>query len=79
MKATLRHGLTLLLTMAMLAVSVSAHAERQVLDRVVAIVDDDVILQTELDARVNTIVGRLSAQAPACRPGNCSKSGYWNS
>lgn len=68
MKATLRHGLTLLLTMAMLAVSVSAHAERQVLDRVVAIVDDDVILQTELDARVNTIVGRLSAQGTGLPP-----------
>src|SRR5690554_7995174 len=68
MKATLRHGLTLLPTMAMLAVSVSAHAERQALDRVVAIVDDDVILQTELDARVNTIVGRLSAQGTGLPP-----------
>ncbi|MFO8140717.1 MAG: peptidylprolyl isomerase [Marinobacter sp.] len=68
MKATVRHGLTLLLTMAMMALSVTAHAERQVLDRVVAIVDDDVILQTELDARVNTIVGRLSAQGTGLPP-----------
>lgn len=68
MKATVRHGLTLLLTMAMMALSVTAHAERKVLDRVVAIVDDDVILQTELDARVNTIVGRLSAQGTGLPP-----------
>lgn len=68
MKATVRHGLTLLLTLAMMALSVTAHAERKVLDRVVAIVDDDVILQTELDARVNTIVGRLSAQGTGLPP-----------
>lgn len=68
MKATVRHGLILLLTMAMMALSVTAHAERQVLDRVVAIVDDDVVLQTELDARVNTIVGRLSAQGTGLPP-----------
>ncbi|GGC63499.1 peptidylprolyl isomerase [Marinobacter halophilus] len=68
MKATVRHGLILLLTMAMMALSVTAHAERQVLDRVVAIVDDDVILQTELNARVNTIVGRLSAQGTGLPP-----------
>ncbi|PSF05239.1 molecular chaperone SurA [Marinobacter fuscus] len=68
MKATVRHGLTLLLTMAMLAVSVTVQAERKLLDRVVAIVDDSVILQTELDARVNTIVGRLSAQGTGLPP-----------
>ncbi|MBE0486805.1 peptidylprolyl isomerase [Marinobacter sp.] len=68
MKATVRHGLTLLLTLAMMALSVTAHAERKVLDRVVAIVDDDVILQTELEARVNTIVGRLSAQGTGLPP-----------
>ncbi|KPQ29881.1 MAG: peptidyl-prolyl cis-trans isomerase SurA [Marinobacter excellens HL-55] len=68
MKATLRHGLTLLLTLAMMALALTAHAERKVLDRVVAIVDDDVILQTGLEARVNTIVGRLSAQGTGLPP-----------
>ncbi len=68
MKATLRHGLTLLLTMAMMAMSFAAYAERKLLDRVVAIVDDDVILQTELEARVNTIIGRLSAQGTGLPP-----------
>ncbi|HLV76499.1 MAG TPA: peptidylprolyl isomerase [Marinobacter sp.] len=68
MKATVRHGLTLLLTLTLMVVSVSAQAERKLLDRVVAIVDDDVILQTELDARVNTIVGRLSAQGTGLPP-----------
>lgn len=68
MKATVRHGLTLLLTLAMMAIAVTAHAERKVLDRVVAIVDDDVILQTQLEARLNTIVGRLSAQGTGMPP-----------
>jgi peptidyl-prolyl cis-trans isomerase SurA len=68
MKATVRHGLTLLLTLAMMAASVAVQAERKVLDRVVAIVDDDVILQTELEARLNTIAGRLSAQGTGLPP-----------
>ncbi|MGM0952938.1 MAG: peptidylprolyl isomerase [Pseudomonadota bacterium] len=70
MKATVRHGLTMLLTLAMVALSVSAHAERKLLDQVVAIVDDEAILQSELDARVNTIVGRLSAQGTGLPPQN---------
>lgn len=68
MKATVRQGLTLLLTLAMLAMSVSVQAERKLLDRVVAIVDDEVILQSELDARINTIIGRLSAQGTGLPP-----------
>ena len=68
MKATVRHGLTLLLTMAMMTMSLAVQAERKLLDRVVAIVDDDVILQTQLEARVNTIMGRLSAQGTGLPP-----------
>ena len=68
MKATVRHGLTLLLTLAMVALSVSAQAERKLLDQVVAIVDDEALLQSELDARVNTIIGRLSAQGTGLPP-----------
>jgi len=68
MKATVRHGLTLLLTMAIMTMSLAVQAERKLLDRVVAIVDDDVILQTQLEARVNTIVGRLSAQGTGLPP-----------
>lgn len=68
MKATVRQGLTLLLTLALVAMSVSVQAERKLLDRVVAIVDDEVILQSELDARINTIIGRLSAQGTGLPP-----------
>ena len=68
MKATVRHGLTLLLALTMMALSVAAQAERKVLDRVVAIVDDSVILQTELEARLNTIIGRLSTQGTGLPP-----------
>ncbi len=62
MKATIRQGLMTLLMLLAVALSFSVQAERKLLDQVVAIVDDDVVLQTELEARINTITGRLSAQ-----------------
>ncbi|HET8848762.1 MAG TPA: peptidylprolyl isomerase [Marinobacter sp.] len=68
MKAIVRPGLTVMFALLALMLSVAAQAERKVLDRVVAIVDDEVILQTELEARVNTIIGRLSAQGTNLPP-----------
>ncbi|WP_417515765.1 peptidylprolyl isomerase [Marinobacter sp.] len=68
MKATIRQGLQVLLMLSAVVLSFSAQAERKLLDQVVAIVDDDVILQTELEARINTIVGRLSAQGTGLPP-----------
>ncbi|MBQ0831715.1 peptidylprolyl isomerase [Marinobacter sp.] len=68
MKATIRQGLQTLLMLLTVALSFSAQAERKLLDQVVAIVDDDVILQTELEARINTITGRLSAQGTGLPP-----------
>lgn len=68
MKATIRQGLQTLLMLLAVALSFSAQAERKLLDQVVAIVDDDVILQTELEARINTITGRLSAQGTGLPP-----------
>ncbi|MEX2476308.1 peptidylprolyl isomerase [Marinobacter sp.] len=68
MKANLRHcAKTLLVLMAVMMASV-VQAERQPLDRVVAIVDDDVILKTELDSRISTITGRLQAQGTGLPP-----------
>ncbi|WP_336365745.1 peptidylprolyl isomerase [Marinobacter sp. C2H3] len=68
MRATFRQtaqaGLMVLLAM----LSVTAHAERKLLDQVVAIVDDGVILQSQLDARVATIVDRLKAQGTGLPP-----------
>ncbi|GGY58071.1 peptidylprolyl isomerase [Marinobacter zhanjiangensis] len=58
---------TLLVTLLMVVASV-AQAERQPLDRVIAIVDDGVILQSELDARVGTIRSRLQAQGTGLPP-----------
>ena len=52
---------TLLVTLLMVMASL-AYGERQPLDRVIAIVEDGVILQSELDARVSTIRARLQAQ-----------------
>ncbi len=68
MKANLRHcAKTLLVLLAVMVTSV-AQAERQPLDRVVAIVDDSVILQSELDNRIDTIAGRLQAQGTGLPP-----------
>ncbi|MGO1503227.1 MAG: peptidylprolyl isomerase [Marinobacter sp.] len=68
MKATIRQGLQTLLMLLAVVLSFSAQAERKLLDQVVAIVDDDVVLQTELEARINTITGRLSAQGTGLPP-----------
>ncbi|MBU2873322.1 peptidylprolyl isomerase [Marinobacter salexigens] len=68
MKATIRQGLQTLLMLLAVVLSFAAQAERKLLDQVVAIVDDDVVLQTELEARINTITGRLSAQGTGLPP-----------
>jgi len=46
----------------------AAQAERTLLDQVVAVVNDSVILQSELNARINTIVGRLRSQGTSLPP-----------
>ncbi|TYC57191.1 molecular chaperone SurA [Marinobacter sp. BW6] len=68
MKATLRHGVQTLLVLLAVLAPLSVQAERKLLDQVVAIVDEDVILQTELEARISTITSRLSAQGTALPP-----------
>ena len=68
MKATLRHCVQALLVLLAVLAPLSVQAERKLLDQVVAIVDEDVILQTELEARINTITSRLSAQGTALPP-----------
>lgn len=68
MKANLRHCARILLVLMVVALSATVQAERKLLDQVVAVVNDDVILQSELEARINTIVGRLSAQGTGLPP-----------
>ncbi|PPI83393.1 molecular chaperone SurA [Marinobacter maroccanus] len=68
MKATLRHGVQALLILLAVLAPLSVQAERKLLDQVVAIVDEDVILQTELEARISTIASRLNAQGTALPP-----------
>jgi len=68
MKATLRHGVQALLVFLAVLAPLSAQAERKLLDQVVAIVDEDVILQTELEARISTIASRLRAQGTGLPP-----------
>lgn len=68
MQASSLTGIKTLLVALMMAVASVAQADRQPLDQVVAIVDDGVILQSELDARVNTIRSRLQGQGTGLPP-----------
>lgn len=68
MKATARQFFQSVLFAALALMPAIASAERQMLDQVIAIVDDDVILQSELEARIATIVGRLQSQGTGLPP-----------
>ncbi|WP_375192699.1 peptidylprolyl isomerase [Marinobacter sp.] len=68
MKATLRQGVYVLLVVLAALAPLSVQAERKLLDQVVAIVDESVILQSELEARIGTITSRLQAQGTGLPP-----------
>ncbi len=68
MKATFRQAVKTLLMVVAVTLPLAAQAERKLLDQVVAIVDDDVVLQSQLQSRVNTITGRLRAQGTRLPP-----------
>lgn len=68
MKANIRHCAQALLMLMVVMLSATVQAERKLLDQVIAVVNDDVILQSELEARINTIVGRLRAQGTNLPP-----------
>ncbi len=62
-----------LVAIALLAVSSVASAERQPLDRVIAVVEEGVVLQSELDARLEQIRSRLRAQGTGLPPDGVMK------
>ncbi|MDX1756433.1 MAG: peptidylprolyl isomerase [Marinobacter sp.] len=68
MKADWRRGAQAVVLMMAWFLAALAQAERQPLDRVIAIVEDNVILQSELDTRVQTVVSRLTAQGTGLPP-----------
>ncbi len=68
MKATIRPFFQSLIFAMAALLPLLASAERQMLDQVIAIVDDEVILQSELEARIATIVGRLQSQGTGLPP-----------
>lgn len=68
MGANLRQCAKAIVLMMVVLMSGAAQAERTLLDQVVAVVNDSVILQSELDARINTIVGRLRSQGTSLPP-----------
>jgi peptidyl-prolyl cis-trans isomerase SurA len=51
-----------------MALSLGATAQVQILDKVIAIVDDDVVLQTELDARLAVIYAQIQASGTQAPP-----------
>ena len=51
-----------------MALSLAATAQVQILDKVIAIVDDDVVLQTELDARLAVIYAQIQASGTQAPP-----------
>lgn len=68
MKLTLHYGARALVLLLTLVMATTTLAERKQLDSVIAIVEDDVILESQLDARVRTVVSRLNAQGTRMPP-----------
>ncbi len=61
-------GIRMVVLTALVLMAGFVQAERQLLDQVIAIVDDGVILQSELDARISTIASRLQQQGTGLPP-----------
>jgi len=68
MRANFRQCAKAIVVLMVLMLSGTAQAERKLLDQVEAVVNDSVILQSELDARINTIIGRLESQGTGLPP-----------
>lgn len=68
MKASLRLCARVMVLLMLAVTAQNALAERKPLDSVIAIVDDSVILQSELDSRVRTVKARLNAQGTSLPP-----------
>ena len=59
---------TAIVAVSAMAFSLAATAQVQLLDKVIAIVDDDVVLQTELDARLAVIYAQIQASGTQAPP-----------
>ena len=57
----------LLLLFSVLALSIRVEAALVLIDRIAVIVDEDVIMQSEIDERLRTIKAQLAAQSPGGR------------
>ncbi|MDI9244187.1 peptidylprolyl isomerase [Marinobacter sp. CHS3-4] len=68
MRANFRQCAKAIVVLMAVIMSGAAQAERKLLDQVVAVVNESVILQSELDARINTIIGRLQSQGTNLPP-----------
>ncbi|MCX2834104.1 peptidylprolyl isomerase [Microbulbifer thermotolerans] len=66
-KSALKSGLMALVALCAL-VATAASAQVQTLDRVVAVVDDDVVMASELQQRLNTIMSQIQAQQVQAPP-----------
>lgn len=68
MKANLRQCATAIAAVMVILISGVVQAERKLLDQVAAVVNDSVILQSELNARISAITGRLRSQGTGLPP-----------
>ncbi len=72
---TFRHrSLAALLAGALLTLCQAAMAQTEILDRVVAIVNDDVVMQSELDARTESVLERVRGQRGQLPPMDALRS-----
>lgn len=70
LKKTFKSLSTAIVAASAMALSLAATAQVQILDKVIAIVDDDVVLQTELDARLAVIYAQIQASGTQAPPQN---------
>ena len=60
--------LTKILTILLITVIASQTTKAELLDRIVAVVNDDIILQSEYESEISTVIGRLQAQKQQLPP-----------
>jgi peptidyl-prolyl cis-trans isomerase SurA len=52
-----------------------AQAAVEILDKVIAVVDDDVVMESELQERLALVKGNIAARGVEAPPRRCSNSG----
>ncbi len=64
----------IILAMCMMQLAMSGHAEEQLLDEIVAVVDDAIIMRSELDRAMTSIIRQIEAQGNQIPPSDILES-----